>query len=167
MIASGLCVDDSLARSAQWAAADRQLNVLLGSAETDAVLGEAVTTGVPEDSPTLMELLRWLTQRVSGPLRDMTCDEQPAAIQLAAAHAANGLQRLLGVCAAGRDLTESIAMPLPAELAATRQVLSAAIATIDMLPAELAAARHALSAAIMVIDHPGRLGHAGAGCHCE
>ena len=164
MTTLGLCVNDPPSRSAQWAAVDRQLNALLGSAETNAMLGEAVTTGVPDGSITLMELLRWLTQRVSGPLRDMTCDEQPGAIQLAAAHAADGLQRLLGVCAAGRDLTESIAMPVPAELATTRQVLSAAIATIDILPAELAAARHALSAAIIVIDHPGRLGHSGAGC---
>jgi hypothetical protein len=108
---------------------------------------------VAEDSITLRELLRGLTVRVGGPLGELSREAPTGAMPLAAAQAAEGLQRLLGVCAAGQDLTELIALSLPlAELSAAREVLSAAIATIDLVPAELAAARQALNSAIATID---------------
>ena len=50
----------------------------------------------------LAEFLRWQALRVRGPLRQIAQDPSTGPVPLAAAHAADGLQRLLGVIAAGQ-----------------------------------------------------------------
>jgi hypothetical protein len=105
---------------------------VLSGAQTEPALEAAA--GVIDDPVTLMESLRWLTLRVGGPLGKMTPRDQTGAMPLAAAYAVEGLQRLLGVCAAGQDFTETTATSVPpTEMTAARQALSAAIANIDIL----------------------------------
>jgi hypothetical protein len=132
------------------AASDQLVNAVLSDVPIEPVLNE--TARLTDESITVTELLRWLILQADGPLREMTGQEQTCAMPLAAAHAAEGLQRLLGICAAGQDLTTTISISVPAELTAARQALRAAIATIDLVPTELATARAALSAAITTID---------------
>lgn len=125
----------------------RLANALLGGVQIEALLGDTrgitdeqraaahreqlLTAGVAEDPAKLLEFLRWQTLRVEGPLREIARNDQVGPIPLAAAHTAEGLQRLLGVCAAGQDLTNIDA--LPGELDAAREALTTAITNIDIL----------------------------------
>lgn len=83
----------------------RLANALLGAAQIEAMLAESLAgdsdalfaahrqqllaAGVADDAEKLAAFLRWQTLRVSGPL------------PVAAAHAADGLHRLLGVIGNG------------------------------------------------------------------
>jgi hypothetical protein len=125
----------------------RLANALLGGVQIEALLGETrgvtdeqraaahreqlLIAGVVEDPAKLLEFLRWQTLRVAGPLREIAQNDQVGPIPLAAAHTAEGLQRLLGVCAAGQNLTTIDA--LPDELDAAREALTTAITNIDIL----------------------------------
>jgi len=81
--------------------------------------------------------LRWQTLRVSGPLREIAQNVAAGPIPLAAAHAADGLQKLLGVIAAGQNPTsddvDRLAGPVTDELRAAREALSNAIGNVDLL----------------------------------
>ncbi|MGH3673092.1 MAG: DUF6245 family protein [Pseudonocardiaceae bacterium] len=155
MISSGVREDPTAGvehSAGVMSALDRLVEEVLGGVQLEAVLGELVTAGVAEDSVEVMEFLRWLSLRVGGPLQEITRSEQIGPMPLAAAHVADGLQRLLGVCSTGQDLNAMVAGSVPAELDVVRDALRAAIIAIDGVPAELAAARATLSAAIIKVD---------------
>ncbi|MER5624286.1 DUF6245 family protein [Streptosporangium sp. NPDC002544] len=93
-------------------------NALLGAVQVEAMLAESavtgtedlaaahreqlVTAGVADDPDKLVGFLRWQALRVAGPLRLVAQDPATGPIPLAAAHAAEGLQKLLGVVGAGQ-----------------------------------------------------------------
>jgi Family of unknown function (DUF6245) len=136
-------------------------NALLGAAQAEAVLAEGLaggdgdllraaheeqlrTGGVMEpgsDDPDPVKLaafLRWQTARVSGPLRVIAQDASTGPIPVAAAQAAEGLVRLLGVIAAGQVPDTGVLAEQIAELEATRECFTYAIANIDTLTGMLA-----------------------------
>jgi hypothetical protein len=87
-----------------------------------------------EDDPTkFLGLLRWRTLRVEGPLRELAHNPKVGPIPLAAAHAAEGLQRLLGVCMEGQHPTSADPTRMKADLEAAREALTDAVANIDVL----------------------------------
>jgi hypothetical protein len=57
---------------------------------------------VVDDPDKLTGFLRWQALRVAGPLRLVAQDPSTGPIPLAAAHAAEGLQKLLGVADTGQ-----------------------------------------------------------------
>ncbi|MEV4091263.1 DUF6245 family protein [Streptosporangium saharense] len=76
-----------------------------------------------DDAGKLAEFLRWQTVRVAGPLRQIAQDPSTGPIPVAAAHAADGLQRLLSVIAGGQvPSVEGVAAGI-AEMKAARQAL--------------------------------------------
>jgi hypothetical protein len=85
----------------------------------------------------LAEFLRWQTLRVGGPLREIAQDQSTGPIPLAAAHAADGLQKLLGVIAAGQVPSVENLRHGVAELRAARECFEATIANIDILTSML------------------------------
>ena len=131
----------------------RLANALLGAAQTEAILAEAVpislearvaayeqqfTTAGAADTPTKrIRFLRWQTLRVGGPLREIAQNVEAGPIPLAAAHAAEGLQKLLSVIADSQNVTpadvDRLADPLTDELRAARQALANAISNVDIL----------------------------------
>jgi hypothetical protein len=60
--------------------------------------------GMRDDPAQLLGFLRWRAVRVAGPLREIAQDSTTGPLVLAAAHTAEGLQQLLGLCAAGQEL---------------------------------------------------------------
>lgn len=62
---------------------------------------QLLAAGVADDAEKLAAFLRWQTLRVSGPLRQIAQDASTGPIPVAAAHAADGLHRLLGVIGGG------------------------------------------------------------------
>ncbi len=126
-------------------------NALLGLVEVEAMLcdsagdvsdaqarvahGQALTSAGADDDPTkLIGFLRWRTLRVEGPLREMAHNVGVGPIPLAAAHAAEGLQRLLGVAAAGQQPNSGAApAALKAELTIAREACTNAVANIDIM----------------------------------
>ncbi len=131
----------------------RLANALLGAAQTEAVLADAIplspearaaahrqqlsTAGAADDPVKRIAFLRWQTLRVSGPLREIAQNGAAGPIPLAAAHAADGLQQLLGVIAASQNPTpddvDRLAGPVMDELRAARASLSTAISNVDIL----------------------------------
>lgn len=95
---------------------------------------QLVTAGVADDPVNLLAFLQWQVLRAWGPLREMAANEGMGPIPLAAAHATEGLQRLLGICQAGQNLTSlAAAEELPAELEAAREALTNAVGNVDIL----------------------------------
>jgi hypothetical protein len=134
-------------------------NALLGAAQVEALLcehlgvgaekmrtahrqqlltGGVMDPGSEEPNPAkLAEFLRWQALRAGGPLREIAQDQTTGPIPLAAAHAADGLQRLLGVLATGQVADVEKVRAGVAELRAARESFEAAIANIDILTALL------------------------------
>lgn len=104
----------------------RLTNALLGIVEVDAMLADGSglsegqmqaahrqslqSAGVEDQPGKLLNFLRWRALRVAGPLREMAQNEEAGPLPLAAAHAIEGLQMLLGVCASGQDLENRLPM---------------------------------------------------------
>jgi len=126
----------------------RLANALLGVVEVDAMLADGSglseshmqaahqqalqSAGVAEQPGKLLSFLRWRTLRVGGPLRVIAQNKEAGPLPLAAAHAAEGLQMLLGVCAAGQDLSNLSPAELQADLVTARESLTDAIANLDI-----------------------------------
>lgn len=100
---------------------------------------QLVSAGVADDPVRMLGFLRWQVLRAWGPLREIAQNQEAGPIPLAAAHASDGLQRLLAVCETGQNPTLAAAATLPAELEAAREALTNAIANIDVMHRLLAA----------------------------
>jgi hypothetical protein len=127
----------------------RLVNALLGAAETEALHADgvgvsfeqmlaahqqALTTAGADDTPEkLLQFLRWRTLRVAGPLRQIAQNQSVGPIPLAAAHAAEGLQRMLAVVAAGQNLAQAEPRQMTAELKAARESLQLALANLNIM----------------------------------
>jgi hypothetical protein len=68
----------------------------------------------------------------------MAQHEAVGPLPLAAAHAAEGFQQLLGVCKEGQNLATASPTRMTADLVAARQALADAIANIDLMFALIA-----------------------------
>ena len=129
----------------------RLVNALLGIIETEVMLSETACKSVEEmfqahrqaldsagamrNHEILLEFLRWRTLRIAGPLRQIAQDQAAGPIPLAAAHAAEGLQQLLGIAAAGQRLDPATLSPadIKRDLNSARESLSYAIANLDLM----------------------------------
>ncbi len=127
----------------------RLANALLGIAEGEAMLADSmgvpaeqlgaahrqalISAGAEDDPGKLLRFLRWRTLRVEGPLREIAQNAEAGPIPLAAAHAAEGLQRLLEVCAAGQNLEKASPEHMTADLKAAREALTDAVANVDIM----------------------------------
>lgn len=132
----------------------RLVNALLGQVQTEALLADGVplndearyaaweeqlaSAGAGVDYPVKrIEFIRWQVLRASTPLRLMAQNQETGPIPLAAAHAATGLQTLLGVIADSQDaVTKGYVETLAAQsdqLRAARETLQAAISNTDLL----------------------------------
>lgn len=126
----------------------RLTNALLGIVEVDAMLADGSglseaamqaahrqalqSAGTDESPAKLLNFLRWRALRVGGPLREIAQNTEAGPLPLAAAHAAEGLQLLLGVCASGQDLANCSPQELEANLIKAKTSLADAIANLDM-----------------------------------
>ncbi len=115
-------------------------NALLGHAEGEALHADGAglaadhvraaqrqalaAVGALDDPARLLGVLRWRALRVAGPLQESAQDAATGPVVLAAAHAAEGLQRLLAVCAAGQDPLHASPAALTADLRAAREALT-------------------------------------------
>ncbi|MEV4246705.1 DUF6245 family protein [Streptosporangium canum] len=127
----------------------RLANALLGAVQVEAMLAESAATGpedlaaahhqqlatagVVDDVEKLAAFLRWQALRVAGPLKLVAQDPSTGPIPLAAAHAAEGLQKLLGVAGAGQVPDVEAVREGVAEMRAARQCLVDAIDNVDIL----------------------------------
>jgi hypothetical protein len=124
-------------------------DALLGAVQVEAMLAEIgaasleeleaahalqlTTAGVDSDPDRLTAFLRWQALRVTGPLRLIAQDPSSGPIPLAAAHTAEGLQRLLGVIDAGRVPSTDAVTAHIAEIEAAHACLVDAIGNVDIL----------------------------------
>lgn len=133
----------------------RLANALLGAAQTEAVLADTaatdlddrtrraaweqqlVTAGAGEDQVKRIGLIQWQVLRAATPLREIAQRQATGPIPLAAAHAADGLQALLGVIAASQTAVaagDTAALTAQtARLREARTALEAAIANTTVL----------------------------------
>ncbi len=125
------------------------VNALLGVVETEAINSESAgvsqtqmlsahhqalqSAGAEDSTAKLLGFLRWRTLRIEGPLREIAQNAEAGPIPLAAAHAAEGLQTLLAVCAAGQDPLNADPRKMTADLKAAREALTAAVANVDIM----------------------------------
>lgn len=125
------------------------VNALLGIIETDAVLADhsgmtmeqmvsahrqaLVSAGVADDPNKLMSFLRWRTLRVGGQLRIIAQNEEVGPLPLSAAHAAEALQLILGICASGQDLAQADLAQMITDLRSARESLSYSLANLDLM----------------------------------
>jgi len=125
------------------------VNALLGGVESEALLADssgvqfdqmmaahqqALTTSGAEDTPEkLMNFLRWRTLRVGGPLRQISQNREAGPVPLAAAHAAEALQRMLSVTASGQNLAQFDPHQMTADLKAARDSLVSSLANLDIM----------------------------------
>ena len=125
------------------------VNALLGGVETEALHADssgvefdqmrsahqqALTTAGVKDAPEkLVNFLRWRTLRVAGPLRQIAQDEETGPVPLAAAHAAEALQLLLSVSAAGQNLAQADPFQMTADLKSARESLTNSLANLDIM----------------------------------
>jgi hypothetical protein len=124
-------------------------NALLGAVQIEAMLTETAATsaedlaaahrqqlataGVADDVEKLAAFLRWQALRVAGPLKIVAQDPATGPIPLAAAHAAEGLQKLLGIAGTGQVPDVEAVRKGVAEMRAARQCLVDAIDNVDIL----------------------------------
>lgn len=94
---------------------------------------QLATAGVVDDPEKLTRFLRWQALRVAGPLRLVAQVPSTGPIPLAAAHAAEGLQKLLGVIGAGQMPDVETVKEHVAEIRAARECLVTAIGNVDIL----------------------------------
>lgn len=135
----------------------RLANALLGAAQTEALLADTaaastdvddrtrraaweqqlVTAGAGEDQVKRIRLIQWQVLRAATPLREIAQRQATGPIPLAAAHAADGLQALLGVIAASQTaVAAGDTATLTAQttrLREARTALEAAIANTTLL----------------------------------
>lgn len=132
----------------------RLVNALLGVVQAQAVLADAVpldeqardatweehlrSAGAgPDEVAAQLELIRWQVLRSATPLRQMAQNRQVGPIPLAAAHAAEALQVLLGVIAASQDAVATGDVTTLAaqtsQLRTAREAMSNALANTDLL----------------------------------
>jgi hypothetical protein len=131
----------------------RLVNALLGVVQAQAVLADAVpldeqardaaweehlrSAGAgPDEVAARLQLIRWQVLRSATPLRQMAQNRQVGPIPLAAAHAAEALQVLLGVIAASQSAAAGDVTTLAAQtsqLRTAREALSNALANTDLL----------------------------------
>jgi hypothetical protein len=129
----------------------RLANALLGIAETEAMHSETAggsmeqlfaahrqaleSAGATRTNETLLQFLQWRTLRIAGPLRQIAQDPSTGPIPLAAAHAAEALQRLLQIAATGQSLDPDMISPdvIKQDLSNTRESLTHAIANLDIM----------------------------------
>ena len=131
----------------------RLVNALLGVVQAQAVLADAVpldeqardaaweehlrSAGAgPDEVAARLELIRWQL-RSATPLRQMAQNRRVGPIPLAAAHAAEALQVLLGVIAASQDAVATGDMTTLAaqtsQLRTAREAMSNALVNTDLL----------------------------------
>ena len=124
-------------------------NTLLGLVEAEAMFADGfgvpadqmiaahhqslVAVGADEDPGKLLGFLRWRAVRISGRLSELAQDEATGPVVLAAAHAGEGLQTLLGVCQAGQHLDRASPEAMTADLKAARKALTSAVTNIDIM----------------------------------
>jgi hypothetical protein len=124
-------------------------NALLGGVETEALHADSFgvkfeqmlaahqqalkTAGAEDTSEKLMGFLQWRTLRVAGPLRQIAQNEGAGPIPLAAAHAAEALQLMLGICASGQNLAQADPFQMAADLKSARESLSNSLANLDIM----------------------------------
>lgn len=124
-------------------------NALMGTVEIDAMFADSAgvsmeqmqaahhqalaSAGVEGDPGKLLHFLQWRTLRVAGPLREIAQNTETGPLPLAAAHAAEGLQRVLAVCAAGQKLESASPSTMTSDLKAAREALVNATANIDIM----------------------------------
>lgn len=129
----------------------RLVNALLGIVETEAMHSETAgvsaeqmfyaheqaleSAGATCTKEILLGFLRWRTLRVAGPLRQIAQDNATGPIPLAAAHAAEGLQLLLGITADGQRIDPDTMSPdvIKADLRSAKDSLNDAIANVDIM----------------------------------
>ncbi|WP_031171810.1 DUF6245 family protein [Streptosporangium roseum] len=127
----------------------RLANALLGAVQVEAMLVESAATGsedlvaahrqqlatagVADDVEKLAAFLRWQALRVAGPMKLVAQDPATGPLPLAAAHAAEGLQKLLGIAGTGQVPDVEAIKEGFAEMRAARQCLVEAIDNIDIL----------------------------------
>ena len=127
----------------------RLVNALLGAVETEAMHADssgvtveqmgaaheqALQTAGAKDTPTkLLGFLRWRTLRVNGPLRQMAQNHEAGPIPVAAAHAADALQRMLSVSASGQNLAQFDPRQMTDDLQAARESLEYSLANLDIM----------------------------------
>jgi len=124
-------------------------NALLGSVEVEAMLADGsgvkveqmdaahrqalVTAGVEDNPNKLMNFLRWRMLRVGGPLRKIAQNREVGPLPLSAAHAAEALQLILGICASGQNQELADPVQMLADLRAARKSLSDSLANLDIM----------------------------------
>jgi len=125
------------------------VNALLGHAEGEAVHADGTgvsadqlfaahrqalsAAGAADDPAKLLGFLRWRALRIAGPLRESAQDPTTGPVVLAAAHAAEGLQQLLALCAAGQDPLSVSPEALLMDMQTARDALTAAVANLDIM----------------------------------
>lgn len=125
------------------------INALLGHAEGEALAADGAgvpadqllaahrqalaVVGALDDPAKLLGFLRWRTLRIAGPLRESAQDPTTGPVVLSAAHAAEGLQQLLALCAAGQNPMSVSPETLVTHLQAARDALTDAVANIDIM----------------------------------
>ena len=125
------------------------VNALLGAVETEALhadssgvtfdqLGAAheqalQTAGAMDTQDKLLRFLRWRTLRVAGPLRQIAQNKEAGPIPLAAAHAAEALQHMLGVTASGQNLSQFDPHQMTSDLKAARESLLSSLANLNIM----------------------------------
>lgn len=116
--------------SEQLAGDDLQM---MRAAHAEQLRGAGVMARGSDDLhlPTLMEFLRWQAVRLCGPLREVAQNPSNGPIPLAAAHAADGLQRLLGLTASGQEPAVETVQRGLGELRQARVCLHTAITNVD------------------------------------
>lgn len=122
-------------------------NALLGAALTEAMLADSegapdeqiasahrqtwITAGVEDNPGKLLNFLRWQTLRIGEPLQDFAQNKEIGQIPLAAAHATQAIQLLLGICAQGQNLEHTSPLALTDDLRAAHMMLNSATKLVE------------------------------------